>query len=137
MPQRFEPSFYMYGAAPPEGQWAYTVDDFGICYGPGWWPFHRDGKPGTVRVAPDVEYRARPNEYLLISPGQAATATARLHLFIRAQGLGVLTVAAYFLGAHRSHCRASVVADFEFASQPNEHEEQRHGSKRVFRLWPR
>jgi hypothetical protein len=35
MAQRFEPTFDMYGAAPPDGDWAYIVDDYGITYGQG------------------------------------------------------------------------------------------------------
>jgi len=96
MAQRFEPTFDMYGAAPPDGEWGYVVDDYDITYGPGWWPYHRDGKPGTVRVSPNTEFRSWRNEYVLISPNLTASATvvARLHLFLRAQGMGAMTVAA-------------------------------------------
>jgi hypothetical protein len=98
MAQRFEPTFDMYGGATPDGDWGYVVDDCGITYGPGWWPYHRDGKPGTVRVSPNTEFRSWRNEYVLISPSpsltEPATAVARLQLFVRPQGMGAMTVAA-------------------------------------------
>lgn len=96
MTPRFESTFDMYGAAPPGGDWAYVVDGYGITYGPGWWPYHRDGKPGTIRVAPDTEFRSWRNEYVLISPSRAqpAAAVARLQLFVRPQGMGAMIVGA-------------------------------------------
>lgn len=33
--------FDMYGDELPLGTWSYVVDDYGVQYGPGWWPFHK------------------------------------------------------------------------------------------------
>jgi len=51
-----ESVFDMYAIAPPEGDWAYVVDDHTVTFGPGWWPLYRNGKPSAVRVAPGSEY---------------------------------------------------------------------------------
>lgn len=89
---RFEPVFDMYGIAPPEGDWSYIVDSTEIVYGPGWWPFYRHGTPTGIRVSPDTEFRSWRNEYVLIFPRTGATAAARVHLYVRPQGSGAMTV---------------------------------------------
>jgi hypothetical protein len=63
--------------APPHQaeDWAHLVDD-GITSGPAWWPYHRDGKPGTVRVGPDTEFRSWRNQHVLISPSLPEPAAA-------------------------------------------------------------
>lgn len=94
---KFEPTFDMYGITPPPGDWAYVLDDTGIAFGPGWWPFHRDGAPAGIRVSPDVEFRSWRNEYVLLYPSTSgpAAATARITLYVRPQGMGAMTVVAY------------------------------------------
>jgi len=52
-----EPRFDTYAVSPPEGDWAYEVDDTGWC-GPGWWPLYRDGRPAMVRLALSALERA-------------------------------------------------------------------------------
>jgi hypothetical protein len=84
------PRFDMYAVAPPDGDWAYEVDYTGITYGPGWWPFYRDGQPDVVRLAPNTRYWAWRNEYVLLGPGQDATVSSRLTLYMAPQGLGGL-----------------------------------------------
>jgi len=88
----YESVFDMYAIAPPEGDWAYVVDDHTVTFGPGWWPLYRNGKPSAVRVAPGSEYLSWRNENVAIYPGQDATANAKLHLFVRKQGMGAITV---------------------------------------------
>jgi hypothetical protein len=57
----------------PSGSWAYLVDDFGIGYGPGWWPYYRDGKPDSVRLAPDTAFYAWRDQYVLAGPADSLT----------------------------------------------------------------
>lgn len=54
--------------------WAYEVDDQAVTYGPGWYPFYMDGKPGHVRLAPDLAFYAWGIEYVGIGPGKDSTA---------------------------------------------------------------
>jgi hypothetical protein len=56
----------------PSGSWAYLVDDYGIGYGPGWWPYYRVGKPDSVRLAPDTAYYAWRDQYVLAGPADTA-----------------------------------------------------------------
>jgi hypothetical protein len=95
----------MYGGPPPDGEWNYIVDDHSITFGPGWWPYYRDGKPGTVRMSPDTEFRSWRNEYILTRPrrSEPAQAVARLHLYVRPQGMGAMTVAAQLVIDIRQH----------------------------------
>ncbi len=87
-----EPRFDMYAVPPPDGDWAYEVDDTDVTHGHGWWPFYRHGHPDVVRLAPNTAYWAWHNEYVLLGPGKDATATARLTLYLAAQGMGGLVV---------------------------------------------
>lgn len=70
----FTVEFDGYAIAPPPGDWGYELDDHGISYGPGWWPFHSEqprhpGRPArSLRLAPDVAYLAWRNLYALIDP---------------------------------------------------------------------
>ncbi len=54
------------------GQWGYQIDTGlegdGIVYGPGRWPFYRNGRPAAVRLSPDVAYSAWHVHYVLASP---------------------------------------------------------------------
>lgn len=96
MTPRFEPTFDMYAGAPPDGEWLYIVDDYVIAFGPGWWPYYREGKPSNVRMSPDTGNRSWRNEYVDIGPrrSEPAKAIARLHLYVRPQGLGAMIVTA-------------------------------------------
>jgi hypothetical protein len=87
-----EPRFDMYAVPPPDGDWAYEVDYTGVTYGPGWWPFYRDGRADVVRLAPNTRYWAWRNEYVLLGPGTGATVSARVTLYLAPQGLGGLVV---------------------------------------------
>ena len=70
--------FYAFGRPEPEGEdWRYVVDDYGILYGPGPWPFYHhphDGPanakpiPCGVRLAPDHDYGAGSNLYVSAKP---------------------------------------------------------------------
>ncbi len=64
-----------------DNSWAYVLDDTGVVYGPGWWPFHADRssplaswstdrtpQPCGVRLAPDVAFYAWHTEYLSLYP---------------------------------------------------------------------
>jgi hypothetical protein len=64
-----------------DATWAYVLDDYGVSYGPGWWPFYADRtsplagsstdrtpRPCGVRLAPDVAFYAWHTEYLLLYP---------------------------------------------------------------------
>jgi len=88
-----QPVFDMCGLQLPDGDWAYEVDDFDIAYGPGWWPYHRDGQPSGVRLAPNTRYWAWRNEYVLAHPtGRGPTVHAGLQLYERKQGMGAMIV---------------------------------------------
>lgn len=86
------PYFDPYGQPPVTGDWEYVLDDFGVTYGPGWWPLYRDGTPCSARLAPDTEYRSWRNEYVLLRPGTDAHAVAQVRLYCRRQGLGAIVV---------------------------------------------
>ncbi|MFI0411953.1 hypothetical protein E1264_02680 [Actinomadura sp. KC216] len=87
-----ETYFDPYGQSPPPGEWNYILDDFSVHYGPGWWPFYRDGRPCGIRVSPDTDYRAWRNEYVTLRPGTDAGVTAKATLHCRPQGLGAIVV---------------------------------------------
>jgi hypothetical protein len=84
----------MHGLATPPGTWAYTLDDFGVEYGPGPWPFHndRDHEPCGVRLSPDTAYYAWSNEHVSVSPRRFARAATTLDLFVRQRGGGAVIV---------------------------------------------
>lgn len=89
--ERLEPTgttYYSYGAKPPQGEWAYEIDDDGIVYGDGPWPFHHweRGGPISVKVSPNTEYRSWGNEHVLLWPGRFGQLVADLHLYVRQQG---------------------------------------------------
>ena len=86
--------FVSFSAATPTGGWAYIVDDCGIEFGAGWFPFRRErgGQPALVRLSPDTDYCAWSNEYVQLMPAQDSPrrATAIIHVFKRAQGMGAI-----------------------------------------------
>ncbi|MGW4720903.1 hypothetical protein [Nocardia sp. NPDC004260] len=93
--------FHGWGVPTPEGQWQYELDDWGIVYGPGWWPFHRyyeqtHGRsrrtPSSVRVSPGTAYQSWGNESITLrpSPQHPTRVEARMTLFVRTQGLGAI-----------------------------------------------
>lgn len=102
--------FDMYGLELPLDDWAYTLDEPGIVYGPGWYPFHRPtsrseqnpaapllnhtvatGKtePARVRISPNVANYSWRNEYVRLVPIDHRV-QARITLFVRRQGLGAM-----------------------------------------------
>ncbi|TKG62377.1 MULTISPECIES: hypothetical protein [Pseudonocardiaceae] len=102
--------FDMYGLELELGTWSYILDDFGIVYGPGWYPFHRaltrseqnpsapllnravpvgTTKPTGVRLSPNVAEYSWRNEYVLLAPIDHRV-QARTRLFVRKQGLGAM-----------------------------------------------
>ena len=97
--------FDMYAIAPPDGEWSYTLDDFGISYRRGGgWPFRRrdgDGSAAGVRLAPDSAFQSWRNEYVLLWPGRhgrydsdgtSGWGHTSLRLYVRPQGLGGMVV---------------------------------------------
>jgi len=104
-----EDEFYSFGHELDLGDWAYILDDVGIVYGPGWYPFHRMPEradtqatgshagraaqaapttPTGVRISPDLEPRAWGNEYVLLEPYDHRV-QARMTLFVARRGMGV------------------------------------------------
>lgn len=78
-----------YALPEPEGEWAYEVDKSGVHYGPGRWPFYRDGGPVIVRISPNTEYRSWSNQYVLVGPtADPRIVSALLHCYVRPQGKG-------------------------------------------------
>jgi hypothetical protein len=114
------PYFDPYGQPPPDGEWEYVVDDFGMSYGPGWWPLYRDGEPCSVRLAPDIEYRSWRNEYVIVRPSADACAVAEVMLYCRRHGLGGMVVDARISIDLRERT-ATVISDLSaFADQIRE-----------------
>ncbi len=78
----------------PTGTWEYILDDWGVRYRSGSWPFARNGESTSVRVCPDTEFRVWRNEAVDMSPGRAAGgdcdvyAHAQLNLWVRSDGDG-------------------------------------------------
>ncbi len=74
-------------------EWSsYVLDDFGVSYTSGYWPYHRD----RVRLAPDAGPRRRwGNEYVWLQQGarDPETAVAALELLVRGEGTGRAVVA--------------------------------------------
>jgi hypothetical protein len=87
--------FDMYGIATPTGDWAYAVDDSGVVYGDGPWPFHddEDGGPRSVRLSPDTTYYSWRNEHVGVWPRRFGRAAATLTLYVRRRGSGAVVVA--------------------------------------------
>lgn len=88
-----------YAGPTPQGEWAYVVDDYGIVYGKRPWPFrrfsHMNGKRSvytegaSVRLAPDTEFRAWRNEYVLLFVREdGLSADGIMHLWVAPQGMG-------------------------------------------------
>ncbi|WP_225731074.1 MULTISPECIES: hypothetical protein [unclassified Nocardia] len=79
----------------PPGEWSYILDDFGVVYGSGWWPFHAIREnlvtgvatlgPTQIRVAPDTAYYSWQNQYVLLVPDlrDSALVTCRIQLYVR------------------------------------------------------
>lgn len=84
--------FDVWAKPPPPGDPPYAVDDLGLAYGPGLWPFRdADGTKGlaSVHIAPSCEYRAWRNESVWVCPTQRGSgAEARVSLWLRRQGMG-------------------------------------------------
>ncbi len=74
----------------PSGSWSYIVDDYGIGYGPGWWPYYRAGKPDSVRLAPDTAFYAwRDHQHVLARPADSvATSHVTVTLALPGDGDG-------------------------------------------------
>jgi hypothetical protein len=84
----------MYGLELELGTWAYVLDDFGIVYGPGWYPFHRALTRSEQNPAAPLQNRAVPTGKtkptgVRLSPIEHRV-QARMHLFVRKQGLGAM-----------------------------------------------
>lgn len=75
--------FDMYGQLLDLGDWSYVLDDTGVRYGSGWYPYDK-----SVRLSPDVEFRSWRNEYVLVSwTEDPAVVKARLKLATRKHGM--------------------------------------------------
>ena len=89
--------FHSYATPLPIDDWStYIVDDYGISYTSGRWPFHRD----TIRLAPDVGYgHDHVSEYVMLwqDSCHSQLAMAELNLTLRPEKLGlwVVSVSAY------------------------------------------
>ncbi|MFF3867092.1 hypothetical protein [Micromonospora sp. NPDC001898] len=80
-----------WGVTPPAGDWAYEVDDPGVVYGAGPWPFHWEGRLASVRLAPNTTYQSWSHEYVTVWPGHIADqASTDLNLFVRKQGMNAM-----------------------------------------------
>ncbi|MEV4502637.1 hypothetical protein [Streptomyces klenkii] len=100
--------FDMYAVRLDLGSWSYALDDVGLVYGPGWFPFHRHverteldpcapllprsvptGKtaPVRVRISPDVEHRSWRNEYVRLQPIDHRV-QAHMNLYVCGSGSG-------------------------------------------------
>ncbi|MEV0734194.1 hypothetical protein [Polymorphospora sp. NPDC050346] len=77
---------------PSDPDWTYVLDDNGITYGPGCWPFCRTPhtnlalsppstpQPTPVRVSPSFAFHAWRTEYIGLNPLPGGLVLARLHL---------------------------------------------------------
>lgn len=102
--------FDMYGLELDLGGWAYVLDQPGVVYGSGWYPFRRPvsilephpAAPLTyhtvatgrtaqtgVRISPDVVHYSWRNEYVRLEPFDHRI-QARMALFVRRQGMGAM-----------------------------------------------
>jgi hypothetical protein len=96
----FAEEFRAYVSQEPADPWQYAVDDFGITYGPGSWPWYRFQQgtkengwknhvsPGSIRLAPDDTYEAGDQRYVLVWPNEDESITLDLAWMTRPQGLG-------------------------------------------------
>jgi hypothetical protein len=92
--------FEAFACPEPEGDWEYIVDDWGILYGPGRWPFYRiynnelrperNGKkePTSVRLNSDTGYENGVRYVLLFPPQNDGRTEALIHVAVRPQGMG-------------------------------------------------
>ncbi|RKR88296.1 hypothetical protein BDK92_2607 [Micromonospora pisi] len=71
----------------PHSDWAYDVDDYGIVYGDGAWPFYIDGQPARVRLSPTT-FRAWGSRYAATWPDHPGHAAASFNCDVRPQGMG-------------------------------------------------
>lgn len=91
----------------PSGDWSYQLDDHGIRYGSGWWPFHHateadtqrnaqffekhglSGSPehSSVRLLAGSDYCAGNQTYVVVTPISGG-ACAEIEVMHRRQGLG-------------------------------------------------
>lgn len=113
--------FYMYPSAPPAGEWAYQLDEWGVTYKRGQsWPFRqatdrdllaamkRKHFPApaagcgvsAIRLSPDTEYRSWGNEYVSVSPSWTAPEIAETWL--------TLHVAPHGMGADVTRCKVTL-----------------------------
>lgn len=82
----------------PVGEWEYNLDDYGVVYGPGIWPFYSkvsdvfkknfgQNEPRSIRLAPDHDYSAARNLYVMMWP-ISELAQADISVYVKPQGLG-------------------------------------------------
>ena len=105
--------FDMYAVRLDLDGWSYALDDGPVCYGPGWWPFHRQcttlavdptaplntcrvplgrTEPTRVRLSPDLEHRSWRNEYVRVEPLGGAAARVFLRLLVTGQMVRAVAV---------------------------------------------
>ncbi len=75
----------------PVADWSsYVLDDYGVSYVSGRWPYHRD----LVRLAPDAGYRAWGNEYATarVAPEAPEMAVVALNVVVRREGVAAWVV---------------------------------------------
>lgn len=70
-----------HGVATPDLPWEYNLDDYGIVYGPGPWPWYGYVRQrlaqtpttipveASIQIAPDTEFRAWGNQSVRLGPG--------------------------------------------------------------------
>jgi hypothetical protein len=65
------------------GDWEYVLDDTGVSYGPGWWPFvdSDTNEPTAIRVSPDWAFYAWGSEYALLWCEGGSVVTARISVY--------------------------------------------------------
>ena len=89
----FDEDFRMYVCDEPAEPWGYDVDDYGVTYGPGWWPWHHSGPddkapgPTSIRLLPDPTFEAGNQLYVLAWPRDNGC-ELDLSWMTRPQGLG-------------------------------------------------
>src|SRR5690606_38962901 len=68
--------------------WAYVIDDAGIAYGPGWWPFvdSSNRKPVSVRVSPDWAFYSWGTEYVVLWSKGGSIVEARISVYEVGEG---------------------------------------------------
>ena len=93
----FSEEFRGFVSKEPVEPWGYDVDDHGITYGPGWWPWYRHYewsrlapagiRPASLRLSPDDTYEAGDQRYVLTWPNDNGC-ELDLSWMTRRQGLG-------------------------------------------------